>query len=270
MEIFFNSSMPRAGSTLLQNILAQNTEFYVSPTSGVLELLHGARVNFSSSPEFKALNFEEVTKGFTSFCRQGLFGYYRAITNKKYIIDKSRGWLIHYNFLNSFYTSPKIICLVRDLRSVLASYERIEQQSILISDKIDNLRLKNTTILKRAEDRLLSAPIGLSLNRLYDILNQPFRDKILFLKYEDLTLDPSKILSKIYNYLNIKNFNHNFQNIKQVTQEDDEIYGIRNLHIIKPSIQPNKDYYLDILTKDFCDRIYDNFNWFFNYFNYEK
>jgi sulfotransferase len=270
MEIFFNSSMPRAGSTLLQNILAQNPEFHVSPTSGVLELLHGARLNFSASPEFKAQKFEEVSKAFTSFCRQGLMGYYRSITNKKYIIDKSRGWLIHYNFLNSFYVNPKIICLVRDIRSVLASYERIEQQSILLSDKVDNLKLKNTTILKRAEDRLLTAPIGLSINRLYDILNQPFKDKILFLKYEDLTLNPENCLFKIYNFLNIKSYVHNFSNIEQTTQEDDEIYGIRNLHTIKSSIQPSKDYYLDILDKNFCDKIYDNFNWFFNYFNYEK
>ena len=37
-QIFFQSSLPRAGSTLLQNILGQNPEFYVTPTSGVLEL----------------------------------------------------------------------------------------------------------------------------------------------------------------------------------------------------------------------------------------
>ena len=38
-KIFFQSSLPRAGSTLLQNILGQNPNFYVTPTSGVLELL---------------------------------------------------------------------------------------------------------------------------------------------------------------------------------------------------------------------------------------
>ena len=34
-KVFFQSSLPRAGSTLLQNILGQNPEFYVTPTSGV-------------------------------------------------------------------------------------------------------------------------------------------------------------------------------------------------------------------------------------------
>jgi hypothetical protein len=36
-KIFYQSSMPRAGSMLLQNILAQNPDFYVIPTSGLLE-----------------------------------------------------------------------------------------------------------------------------------------------------------------------------------------------------------------------------------------
>jgi glutaredoxin-like YruB-family protein len=31
-QIFFNASMPRAGSTLIQNILMQNPEIYSTPT----------------------------------------------------------------------------------------------------------------------------------------------------------------------------------------------------------------------------------------------
>ena len=38
-KIFYQSSLPRAGSTLLQNVLAQNPDIYATPTSGVLELV---------------------------------------------------------------------------------------------------------------------------------------------------------------------------------------------------------------------------------------
>ena len=48
-QIFFQSSLPRAGSTLLQNILGQNPDFYATPTSGVLELLFAARHYYSLS-----------------------------------------------------------------------------------------------------------------------------------------------------------------------------------------------------------------------------
>ena len=53
-DIYFNSSMPRACSTLLQNIFNQNPDFYATPTDGAVELLAGARERFTNSSEFKA------------------------------------------------------------------------------------------------------------------------------------------------------------------------------------------------------------------------
>ena len=98
----FNSSLPRAGSTLLQNIFAQNPEFYVTPTSGVLELLYSSRAIYSESLEFKAQDKETVTGGFRKFCLHGMMGYFKGVTDKPYILDKSRGWGIHYDFVDFF------------------------------------------------------------------------------------------------------------------------------------------------------------------------
>ena len=71
-QIFFQSSLPRAGSTLLQNVMGQNPEFYVTPTSGVLELVYASRNNYTNSPEFKAQDAELMKKGFLSFCKNGV------------------------------------------------------------------------------------------------------------------------------------------------------------------------------------------------------
>ena len=43
MKIFFNSSMPRSGSTLLQNILGNNPDIYSTPTSPVFEFINAAK-----------------------------------------------------------------------------------------------------------------------------------------------------------------------------------------------------------------------------------
>ena len=99
-QIFFQSSLPRSGSTLLQNILAQRNDMYATPTSGVLELLYGARANFSTSPEFKAQDVPLMEAGFKEFCNKGMFGFYNQITDKKFILDKSRGWGVYRPFLN--------------------------------------------------------------------------------------------------------------------------------------------------------------------------
>ena len=123
-KVFFQSSLPRSGSTILQNILAQNPDIYATPTSGVLELIFAARANYTNSAEFKAQDAELMQKGFIGFCKEGMRGYYEGITDRKYIIDKSRGWGIHYDFLKFIRNEePKIICMVRDLRDIFASME---------------------------------------------------------------------------------------------------------------------------------------------------
>lgn len=57
-RLFFNSSMPRSGSELLQVILHQNPLIYASSTSPLLEYQFGARNNYnlpevmSQEPDF--------------------------------------------------------------------------------------------------------------------------------------------------------------------------------------------------------------------------
>ena len=70
--------------------MGQNPEFYVTPTSGVLELLHSARFQYTNESSFKAQDQDIMKKAWLSFCRHGLEGYFNGITDKKYILDKSR------------------------------------------------------------------------------------------------------------------------------------------------------------------------------------
>ena len=55
--------MPRAGSTLLQNVFAQNPDIYATPTSGVLELTYAARAMYSESNEFQAQDTKTMENG---------------------------------------------------------------------------------------------------------------------------------------------------------------------------------------------------------------
>ena len=53
-KIFYQGSMPRSGSTLFQNIMAQNPDFYATPTSGLCEALINLKINVWNAIEFKA------------------------------------------------------------------------------------------------------------------------------------------------------------------------------------------------------------------------
>jgi sulfotransferase len=273
-KIFYQSSMPRSGSTLFQNIMAQNNDFYASPTSGLLELLYGARLNFSNSPEFKAQDNELMKKAFIEFCNKGINGYYGAITDKKYVIDKSRGWGIFKPFLNTIYPNPKVICMVRDLRSIICSYEKIYRKNqMTINDPIRNdSTAQGTTVHKRVDEWVNPQnTIGRAVERIFEIMRQGYDNEILFVKFEDLCLRPEMVMGNVYEYLELPFFKHDFDNIEQVTKEDDSIYGLsRDLHTIKPHLSlPNPDYN-KVLGEDISDWIYQKYNWYFNRFNYSK
>lgn len=268
-KLFFQSSLPRAGSTVLQNIIAQHPEFYVTPTSGVLELVYAARSNYTTSPEFKAQDSDTMKTAFAGFCREGVLGYFNAITDKPYVMDKSRGWGIHYNFLKEFYPNPKVVCIVRDLRDIFASMENNYRKNQLKDAGIVNhAEMTGTTTEKRVDIWAASQPIGLAVERLYDIQKQGIDKHMLFIRYEDLLKTPQYEMDKIYTYLEVDSFKHDFNNIVQVTKEDDEIYGIYGDHVIRTKLEPFPSKANAILGSNVTKWIKNNYQWFYDKFKY--
>lgn len=272
-KIFFQSSMPRSGSTLFQNLMGQNPNFYVTPTSGVLELVFGARANYTNSPEFKAQDSQLMEQGFKEFCKQGMLGWYSAITDKKYALDKSRGWGVYRPFLNEFYPDPKVICLVRDLRSVVASYEKIYRKNPLKHDPVRDDSTGRGTIVHKRVDEWMSptSTIGRASERILESIRLGHDNKILYVKYEDLCLSPELEMKRIYDYLGVEQYQHDFENIKQITKEDDEVYGLTSdLHQIRTQLSMKQPDYKQILGLDICNWLYQNYTWYFEKFNYRK
>lgn len=268
-KLFFQSSLPRSGSTLLQNIIGQNPNFYVTPTSGVLELVFAARANYTDSPEFKAQNQDLMREGFRGFCREGVMGFYNAITDKPYILDKSRGWGYYQNFLNFFYPNPKIICMIRDPRSIFSSMEKNYRKNPDKTQRITaDANMAGITTEQRVDIWAGGQPVGLAFERLRQIIKQGDDKNMLFIKFEDLTLNPQKEIDKIYSYLEIEPYDHDFNNIEQVTKEDDTVYGPFGDHIIKKQVKPVLVNYNLILGNHASNWIKNNYSWFYDYFSY--
>jgi sulfotransferase len=271
-KLFYQSSLPRSGSTLLQNILAQNPEIYATPTSGVLELLVGARANYTTSDEFKAQDHELMKKGWQAFAKRGMDAFYNSITDKKYVIDKSRGWGIHYDLLQFIHgTEPKIICMVRDLRDIFASMEgNFRKYPEKQSDILNWSTGQGTTVPKRIDVWSQNPPVGLAIERLSEIFRMGINAKMHFVRFEDLCLYPDTTMVQIYQYLEVPYYKHDFDNIEQVTKEDDEIYGAYGDHVIREKLEPVRSKAKELLGKDVTDWIYTNYEWFFKQFRYTK
>ena len=269
-KIFFQSSLPRVGSTLFQNLMNQDPRFYASSTSGMLELIYAARHNYTESPEFKAQDAEEMKRAFMGFCRAGIFGYYDAITEKQYVIDKSRGHFAHYGFIDSFYPNPKIICMVRHLPDIIASMEKMFRKNQHKSNQIVNhSTMQGTSTPKRVDIWFNSPPIGLAVERLAEAIRQGIDKKLLFIKYENLCLYPEQEMKRVYQYLEIEPFANNFDHIEQTTKEDDEVYGMAGLHTIRTKLELTPSDSKEVLGRDVYDWIMKQYKWYNDYFGYK-
>lgn len=268
-KIFYQSSLPRSGSTLLQNIIGQNPDFYVTPTSGVLELLYAARHNYTNSPEFKAQDPEVMENGFRGFCKSGIEGFYKNITDKPYIIDKSRGWGYYQNFIKFFQPEPKIICMVRDPRAIISSMEKIHRQSTHTSSPVVNdNNMQGITTEQRIDIWVQSQPVGLAFERLKQIIKEGNDKDMLFVRYEDLTAYPAQQLKRIYDYLEVPNYNHDFNNVQQITKEDDEVYGMYGDHTIRNKVEVQSNDFNQVLGRDAAQWVANFYGWFYDYFKY--
>lgn len=272
-KVFFQSSMPRALSTTFQNIMGQNPDFYVTPTSGLLELWYGARANFTTSPEFQAQDAQLMRKAFLGFCHDSMFGYFNAITEKKYVMDKSRGHGYYRPFIDTFYPNPKVIVMVRDLKDVIASFENIFQKNQHKHDPLLNDSTGSGTIIHKRVDGWMAdtGVVGRAVQRIQSIIQQKYDDKVLFVKAEDLCLYPEQQMTRVYEYLEIPHFQHDFDNIQQITAEDDDIYGLgKGLHTIRQKLEMRPSVAKQLLGQDVTDWLYNTYRWYYDKFGYRK
>lgn len=250
------SGLPRAGSTLLINILAQNSQFYCSKaTSGCHDILFGVRNQWDRLVEHQAegVNYDQLKK-----VLEGISDNYHP-TDKNIIVDKGRGWLTMIEMCE-FYMGccPKIIVPVRNISEILASFERLWRKTSGQSQwafETENY-FKAQTVEGRCDIwASASQPVGLAYNRVKDCMARGHKNKLLFVEFDNLTSKPAQTLKMVYDYLEEPYFSHNFDNVEQYTKEDDVgVHRIPGLHEIRPKVEPVPYYAEQILGKDLVNR----------------
>ena len=270
-KIIFNASMPRSGSELFQAVISQNPEIYGSATSPLLEYQFAARNNFEL-PEVRSQDPETMKSAFLNMNMGMAQSYYEPITDKPIICDKNRGWSHYYEWVEQWNPKPKMICMVRDLRSVVASMERIFRKNRQNPQSIDDpANMQNMTVGQRVNHWLNTQPVGLGLQRTLNLFETGISENILFIRYEDFCKNPQREMDNVYEFIGEDSFKHDFKNIVKTVQEDDSHFGIFGNHSVKKSIQkPKQKDWSDVLNDEISDAIVKSAEWYFTEFNYKK
>lgn len=251
------SGFPRSGSTLIQSILNQNSDIYASSNSNIVPIAAIVESSILMSESYNANPRPRALKKTVA----GIIENFYSDREEKFIIDKSRLSTIPEHFRciqRNFDYSPKIIIPVRNITDVLASFIKLIRNSP--KDKknfidIDIEKLNDINLYLSADDTrvdYLMKPKGLIDNQLYGIafmLQKEFRKYAHFVEYDDLMNNPSAEIEKIYKFLDIPLFEHNFNNIKNVTPEKDEVYGLQAMHYVRKNISKSTTDAQNILSE---------------------
>lgn len=230
------SGLPRSGSTLLCNILAQNPAHHATPTSGLHDVLFGVRNTWDLMIEHRAAPDSAAKKR----VMQSIVQSYHT-TDRPIVFDKGRGWLSLIEMIEWVMDSKvKVLVPVRDVREVLASFEKIHRKQAANQQPSGEASDYITAQTVEGRCEILMRPdgvVGLAYSRLRDALQRGFADRLCLIRFKDLTTNPKEELAGIHNFLELPAFDYNFDAVEQYTKEDDSVHGA-DLHTIRPKIEP--------------------------------
>jgi len=240
--IYFLAGLPRSGSTLLANILAQNPRLHVTPTSGIVDMLVTVRNGWDRNDAFQAMA-RGLSEQVKERVLRAMLQAYFAHVGQPVCIDKNRYWaefLEMAEVLVGGRQRVKVLVTVRDLRDVLASFERLYRKTSALGQLPQEAAtaLKFKTALGRVEAFADDAqPVGRAYNAIRDAVTRGWKDRMHFVDYDDLTRTPEATLEHIYRFLGETPHRHDFENVEQVTFEDDFVYGFKDLHTIRARVE---------------------------------
>ena len=248
------AGLPRSGSTLITNILKQNPKVHGESVSSLSSIFGSINASWSSMETNQEYNNTEAKVG---VLKSVLQGYYSHI-DKPIIVDKDRGWIPLLPQVEAILDRKvKIIVCVRNPAEILTSFEKLRKENPLFFTKADSSLREGSNIASRAY--FYAGPegaMGLSHRNIKDAITMGYLDRFLFIDYNRFCNSPKSQTKRIYEFLELPKFEHDFEKIVQTEVYNDLAIGLPNLHKIKPSLDRTTVNCVEYLGLD----IYEQYN----------
>ncbi|MEC5217814.1 sulfotransferase [Actimicrobium sp. GrIS 1.19] len=227
------TGLPRAGSTLLCQLLAQHPEIHCEGRSSPLcNTLLGIRRMISDDSFFLSQldnAFDSSYAHLTAAMQGFLHGWYHDC-GKKAVVDKNRAWLHAIELLLHLEPEAKLVVCLRDLGQIYGSIEAQHQRTILV-DFIDHLgdydRMGRADMLF-GKDKAIGAPL-ISLQAVLD-LPKKVQERLYFVRFEDMLEQPAVCMSHIYAWLGLSPHVIDPEQLSIGIQESDSHYRMKYSH----------------------------------------
>lgn len=227
------TGLPRAGSTLLCQLLAHHPDIQCEGNSSPLcNTLLGMRRMVSDDTFFLSQldNSFESSYAHLGSAMQGFLRGWNRDCGKKVVIDKNRAWLHAVETLLYIEPEAKLIVCLRELGQIYGSIEAQHQRTILL-DFIDHLadfdRFGRADMLF-AKDKAIGSPLT-SIHAVPD-LPRHVQQRLYFLRFEDLVENPVHCMSAIFEWLGLPPCEIDPERLNMGAQESDSHYHMKYMH----------------------------------------
>ncbi len=265
-RIVFVSGLPRSGSTLLCQLLAQHPQVYSTAHSSPLcHTLDGLRRRLSDDPFLLAqldVDFDRVYARLTNAFRGFMDGWF-AETDKEWVVDKNRGWLAMVETVQYLAPSFRMLVCVRELAQLYGSIESRHQETILL-DFPDHLADRSR--YARADAQF--APTGVigrplrALQSLQD-LHGEIRRRLFYVVFEDLVREPRRVLGEIVAWLGLPPAEIDTAHLDLQPVESDSHYRFKYPHRVRTSIEPPVEHRV---PERIVEQIRKTYRWYYQAF----
>lgn len=262
-QYYFLAGFPRSGNTLLSSILNQNEQVYCSPLSPVQHILRNFDENVFKNENTLRL---ENTDSIDSVGKNIIENYYATIV-KPIIIDREKMWADHENLriIKKYITlNPKIIFTVRPIIEILTSFIDILSETIDRGMKENNWYYKD--YLSKNDNRCEylmrpKGPIDSVITTINEIIKPENKNIFCIINYDDIVYSPQQTMNNVYNFLELPQYNHNFNKIIKLEKDNDRVIGYpENLHEVRPTLKKISKDPKDVLS-DYIINKYSNIGW---------
>lgn len=252
--LHFIAGLPRAGSTMITNILKQNPAVHGESVTSLASLIGSVNASWNNYEPNREYPNDAAKIG---VMRGMLDGYYSHI-DKPIVFDKDRGWIPQIAVLEAvLQREVKIMVCVRNPAEILASFERLRKENPLFFSLPDQSLKEGSSIASRAYFYAgPDGPMGLSHRNIKDAVTMGYIDRLLFVDYNRFCNSPRSQTKRIYDFFELPEYTHNFEKIDQEEKYYDVSVGLPNLHKIKPTLEKTTVNCVEYLGLD----LYEQYN----------
>lgn len=258
------AGLPRSGSTLLANVLAQHDDVYVSGTSALARVVEVAADVISTSAEVQS-DLVAVPGAYEQYrhAMRGLIEGWYSQRGERIVIDKGRGWILHRLLLGQLIPNSVMLVTVRDPRDVVASIERQHRRTAVFNSPIART-LWETAQNLMAPDGMVGGPC-----RLIEDLIRRNAAGVHFVRYETLVRDPLPVVLAAFEAIGVDGFSPDVENVEDHATDVDALYfGKYPHHDAVGKIKPTGTSWQDTLDPQLARQVIEAYPLYAQTFGY--